>query len=61
MCGHRRSHGFHGFFGHQWGRLKAEDLLRRLEDYRRDLEQELADISDLIRRLEEEEPKEATV
>jgi hypothetical protein len=60
MCGHRRSHGFHGF-GHQWGRLKAEDLLRRLEDYRRDLEQELADISDLIRRLEEEKPKQATV
>jgi hypothetical protein len=30
-------------------------VLERLEDYRRDLEQELADVSDLIRRLSEGE------
>ena len=28
------------------------DLLERLENYRRDLEQELADVSDLIKRLQ---------
>ena len=60
MCGHRRGYGFHGL-GHRWGRLKPEDLLRRLEDYRRDLEEELADLSDLIRRLEEDKPKQAMV
>lgn len=60
MCGHRRSYGFPGF-GHGWGRLKPEDLLRRLEEYRRDLEEELADISDLIRRLQEEKPQQTVV
>jgi hypothetical protein len=32
----------------------AETLLRRLEEYQRDLEQETADVADLIRRLSEE-------
>jgi hypothetical protein len=59
MCGRRHGHGF--FWGHGWGRLKPEDILRRLEEYRRDLEEELADISDLIRRLQEEKPEQATV
>jgi len=31
----------------------AETLLRRLEEYQRDLEQETADVADLIRRLKE--------
>jgi hypothetical protein len=31
-------------------------VLERLEEYRRDLEQELADVSDLIRRLEKDAP-----
>lgn len=47
MChGHRR-HGRHGFrrFGNR------EEWLERLEQYQRDLEQELADVSDLITRL----------
>ena len=47
MChGHRR-HGRHGFrrFGNR------EEWLDRLEQYQRDLEQELADVSDLITRL----------
>jgi hypothetical protein len=59
MCGHRRGYGFWGYG--RWGQLKSEDVLRRLEEYRRDLEEELADISDLIRRLKEKEPEQATV
>ena len=39
----------------------AETLLRRLEEYQRDLEQETADVADLIRRLKEEKPEAATV
>ena len=34
----------------------AETLLQRLEEYQRDLEQETADVADLIRRLKEEKP-----
>jgi hypothetical protein len=43
--------------GHRWGpRLgtrwyERETVVERLEEYRRDLEQELADVSDLIDRL----------
>ena len=58
MChGHRR-HGRHGFrrFGNR------EEWLSRLERYQRDLEQELADVSDVIKRLREGKPQEtATV
>jgi hypothetical protein len=36
-------------------------LLRRLEEYQRDLEQETADVADLIRRLKEEKTETATV
>jgi len=32
-------------------------VLDRLETYQRDLEQELADVSDLIRRLKEDQPE----
>ena len=32
-----------------------EELLRRLEEYQRDLEQEVADVADLIRRLKTEQ------
>jgi len=32
-----------------------EDLLERLENYRRDLEQELADVSDVIEHLRDKE------
>ena len=58
MChGHRR-HGRHGLrrFGNR------EEWLERLESHQRDLEQELADVADLIRRLKEGQPQEtATV
>ena len=39
-------------FGARW--YSADNVLERLEEYQRDLEQELADVSDLIRRLREE-------
>jgi hypothetical protein len=39
-------------------RLSREDWLRQLEEYQRDLEQEIADVADLIRRLKEEQPTE---
>ena len=55
MC-HGRHRGRRGFrrFGNR------EEWLDRLERYQRDLEQELADVSDLIKRLREGEPQQAT-
>lgn len=62
MHRHRHRHGgrCHGL-GH--GRVpNAEKLLERLEEYQRDLEQEVADVADLIRRLKSAGPQEtATV
>jgi hypothetical protein len=55
--GFRRPHGL----GRGW--YDREKVLERLEDYQRDLEQELADVSDLIKRLKESgagEAEEAT-
>jgi hypothetical protein len=34
-----------------------EDWLTRLEEYQRDLEQELADVADVIRRLKDDAPQ----
>jgi hypothetical protein len=52
----RRRHGF----GH--GRVpNAEQLLQQLEEHQRDLEQQVADTADLIRRLKEQRPETATV
>ena len=39
----------------------AEKLVERLEEYQRDLEQEVADVADLIRRLKTETPQTASV
>ena len=56
-----------GYGGHRrspfWRRWYSQDnVLERLESYQRDLEQELADVSDLIKRLRENAPQEtATV
>jgi hypothetical protein len=47
--GFRRHHGI----GHGW--YDRERVLERLEEYQRDLEQELADVSDLIKRLRDSE------
>jgi hypothetical protein len=55
--GFRRHHGI----GHGW--YDRERVLERLEEYQRDLEQELADVSDLIKRLRDSgagETQEAT-
>jgi hypothetical protein len=58
----------HGRRGHGRGRRcghrrfpDAETLLRQLEDYQRDLEQETADVADLIRRLREEKTQTTSV
>ena len=48
--GHR---GFYGPGGRGFGRFNRETMLERLEEYRRDLEQELVDVSDLIKRLQD--------
>ena len=44
---HRRH--FHRGLGKRW--YDRENVLERLESYQRDLEQQLADVSDLIQRL----------
>jgi hypothetical protein len=55
MHGHpHHRHGRRGFrppFGRRF--YSSDNVLERLEDYQRDLEQELADVSDLINRLRE--------
>ena len=56
MHGHHHRHHRRGFrppFGRRW--YSSENVLERLESYQRDLEQELADVSDLIKRLRETE------
>jgi hypothetical protein len=46
--------GFRGpGFGRSFGRFDRDSMLERLEEYQRDLEQELADVSDLIKRLQD--------
>jgi hypothetical protein len=56
--------GHHGpWQGHGYGhafeftrRIDREAALRHLEEYQRDLEEEVADVADLIRRLKAEPP-----
>jgi hypothetical protein len=58
---HRHHHrrGCHGFGR---GRVpNADKLLERLEEHQRDLEQEVADVADLLRRLNEQRPETASV
>jgi hypothetical protein len=52
MHGHHHSQrrGFRPPFGRRW--YSRDNVLERLENYQRDLEQELADVSDLIKRLQ---------
>ena len=52
--GHR-----HGRGRRRFGRFNREQMLPRLEDYQRDLEQELADVAELIRRLKEGQPEQS--
>ena len=59
MHRHRHRRRCHGL-GH--GRVpNAEKLLGKLEEYQRDLEQEVADVADLIRRLKTERPETTSV
>ena len=56
--GHRGPSGFRRGIGRGW--YDRGNVLERLESYQRDLEQELADVSDLIKRLRDGEPQPAT-
>jgi hypothetical protein len=51
---HRRHRGL----GQRW--YERDNVLERLESYQRDLEQELADVSDLIQRIKAGESEPAT-
>jgi hypothetical protein len=58
---HRRQYGHRGC-GRGRRFPSSEELLKALEEHQRDLEQEVADVADLIRRLREEKAQEtATV
>ncbi|HLE99277.1 MAG TPA: hypothetical protein VI540_05215 [Gaiellaceae bacterium] len=48
MCGRRAQHRW------GWRAPSRDELLRALEERQKDLEQEIADIHDLIRRLRDE-------
>jgi uncharacterized membrane-anchored protein YhcB (DUF1043 family) len=54
---HRRRHFSRHGVGHRW--YEPQRVLERLEQYQRDLEQELADVADLIKRLKEDQPQTA--
>jgi hypothetical protein len=62
MCHEGRYHGRRGFRrrGLRRGFYDSDRVRERLEEYRRDLEQELADVSDLLKRLGEPERKPET-
>jgi hypothetical protein len=51
--GHRRFH--RRGVGQRW--YEPQRVLERLEEYQRDLEQELADVADLIDRLKKDQPE----
>jgi hypothetical protein len=53
---HRHGHG-HGRLHFRRPFPNRQELLERLESYQRDLEQELADIADLIVHLRDPEPQ----
>jgi hypothetical protein len=59
MHRHRHFRGRPGFRGH--GRFPSrEEWLSRLEEYQRDLEQEIADVADVIRHLKSDSPGETS-
>jgi hypothetical protein len=57
MHHHGRRHFRRRGVGQRW--YEPERVLERLEEYQRDLEQELADVADLIKRLQESQPQTA--
>ena len=56
---HRHRHRRGPRLGSRW--YERETVVERLEEYRRDLEQELADVSDLLERLKAEKPQTQSV
>jgi hypothetical protein len=62
MCHEGRHHRRRGFgrWGLGRGFYDSDRVRERLEEYRRDLEQELADVSDLLKRIGEAEQKPET-
>ncbi|MEP6910568.1 MAG: hypothetical protein ABI896_09090 [Actinomycetota bacterium] len=57
---HHRHRGFrHRGVGHRW--YEPDRVLERLEEYQRDLEQELADVADLIGKLKKDQPEATNV
>jgi hypothetical protein len=62
MCHEGRHHRRRGFRRRGLGRgfYDSDRVRERLEEYRRDLEQELADVSDLLKRIGETEQKPET-
>jgi hypothetical protein len=58
MHGHGHRRAFRPPFGRRW--YSRDNVLERLESYQRDLEQELADVSDLIKRLQTGEEAQPT-
>jgi hypothetical protein len=63
MCHTGRHHRGFGRGRHGLGRgwYDRETVVERLESYQRDLEQELADVTELLKRLRDGEPQTATV
>ena len=59
MHRHRRFRGRHHGRGHRCAPPTREERLRRLEEYQRDLEQEVADVASEIERLKREEAPQA--
>jgi hypothetical protein len=57
MCGHRHHRGF-GRRGRRFP--NREEWIRRLEERQRDLEQEIADLADVIKHLKSGETPEGT-
>ena len=58
---HRRGFGGCGPGSRSRRYPNREEWLRALEEYQRDLEQEVADVADLIKRLKEQPAETATV
>ena len=61
---HRHRHRGGGCCEPGFGRRRystREDWIRALEEHQQDLEQEVADVADLIRRLKEEKTETVTV
>jgi hypothetical protein len=58
MCGHRHHHRGFGRRGRRFP--NREEWIRRLEERQRDLEQEIADLADVIKHLKASETPEGT-